>query len=168
MNYFEFFDLPVSPSLDEAELKRRFYANSRRFHPDFHTLSDDAQQAEALEQSTHNNRGYKLLLNEDERLRHLLEVRGQLGEEGSNQVPQDFLMEIMEVNEALMELEFEDDPMARQRVEGLITQLEADLRREAGPALDHYDDATATEAQLTTLRDYYLKRRYLLRLKNKI
>lgn len=167
-NYFSFFNLRPSPILDEAELKKTFYANSKRFHPDFHTLEDEATQRDVLERSTLNNQGYKILADEDSRLKHLLEVRGVLGEEGSNQVPQDFLMEIMEVNEALMELEFEDDPSVRLKVTGLIDQLDADLRREVADILENYNDDTATQAELDQLKDYYLKRRYLLRLREKI
>lgn len=167
-DYFAYFDLPALPTVDQALLKRRFYANSKRFHPDFHTLADAATQDEALEQSTRNNRAYKTLADDDGRLRHLLELRGALGAEGTNQVPQDFLLEIMDVNEALMELEFDDDPAVRNKVTGLIDQLEADLARDAAPALSTSDPAALDEATLATLADYYLKRRYLLRLRQKI
>ena len=109
-----------------------------------------------------------MLADPDLRLKHLLELKGVLGEEGTNEVPQDFLLEIMEVNEALMELEFEDDPMLRLKVTGLIDQLEADLRNEVAQVYDTYDDATATPDQLQLLKEYYLKRRYLLRLREKI
>ena len=167
-DYFAFFDLRPSPTLDGAALKRQFYANAKRFHPDFHTLADRDTQDRVLEQSTLNNRAYRTLADEDSRLRHLLEVRGVLGEEGSNQVPQEFLLEIMEVNEALMELEFDDDPSARLRVDSLIGTLDADLRKEVQPILDGYDDGEAAAADLEQLKDYYLKRRYLLRLREKI
>ena len=167
-NYFSFFKLRPSPTLDEAALKQTFYANSKRFHPDFHTLADEQTQERVLEQSTLNNQGYKVLADEDARLKHLLEIRGVLGAEGTNQVPQDFLLEIMEVNEALMELEFEDDPMAQLRVTGLIDQLDAGLRHEVAGVIDNYDDATVTQADLEQLKDYYLKRRYLVRLRQKI
>jgi molecular chaperone HscB len=167
-DYFSFFNLRPSPTLDEAALKRAFYANSKRYHPDFHTLADDATQQDVLEKSTLNNQAYRTLADEDSRLKHLLEIKNVLGEEGSNEVPQDFLLEIMEVNEALMELEFEDDPLVRRKVTGLIDQLEADLREEVGPLLTEYDDETVTDQELNRLKDYYLKRRYLLRLRNKI
>ncbi|MBB4077564.1 molecular chaperone HscB [Lewinella aquimaris] len=167
-DYFSFFGLRPSPTLDRAALKKAFYSNSKRFHPDFHTLEAAGVQDEVLEQSTINNQGYRILSDDDQRLRHLLELKQVLGPEGSNQVPQDFLLEIMEVNEALMELDFEDDPSVRVKVTGLIDQLEADLDREVGPIMENYDDDTVTEAELEALKDYYLKRRYLLRLREKI
>ena len=30
MNYFEFFDIPVAFQIDEEDLKKRFYANSKK------------------------------------------------------------------------------------------------------------------------------------------
>ncbi|MEM9259904.1 MAG: iron-sulfur cluster co-chaperone HscB C-terminal domain-containing protein, partial [Bacteroidota bacterium] len=164
-NYFDFFKLPVAPTVDQAALKRQFYINSKRFHPDFHTLATDSAREEALEMSTLNNQAYKVLTDDDLRLRHLLELKGALGEEGSHSVPQDFLMEIMEVNEALMELEFDEDPATREKVEQLIDGLEADLGRSVAELINHYDDTTVSSAELDQLKDYYLKKRYLLRLK---
>ena len=167
-NYYEYYGLPLHPKVDQAALKRTFYANSKRFHPDFHTLSDDAAQNEALEQSTLNNQGYKTLSDDDLRLKHFLEVHGVLGEEGQNSVPQDFLMEIMEVNEALMELEFEDDPMVRQKVTSLIDGLAHDLEADVADVLENYNPDHPAPDALDRLKDYYLKRRYLLRLRQKI
>lgn len=167
-DYFDFFGLDPAPTVDQPALKRQFYANSKKFHPDFHTLEDESRQQEVLELSTVNNEGYKVLSDDDRRLKHLLEIRGVLGAEGSNEVPQDFLMEIMEVNEALMELEFEDDPAVRQKVVALIDQLEADLDAGVRSIVDNYDNASAGDAELNALKDYYLKRRYLLRLREKI
>lgn len=166
-NYFKFFGLPVSPTVDQAALKKVFYANSRKYHPDFHTLEDEAAREASLEKSTINNQGYKVLSDEDRTLKHLLDLKGILGEEGSNKMPQAFLLEIMDVNEALMELEFDDDPAARAKVEQMIAGLEAGFRCEVGDLLENYDDATTNDAELQRLKDYYLKKRYLLRLTNR-
>ena len=166
-DYFKFYGLAPSPTLDEASLKKTFYANSKRFHPDFHTLDGEAAREEALEKSTLNNQAYKVLSDPERRLKHLLEIRGVMGDEGTNKMPQAFLMEIMDVNEALMELEFEDDPAARAKIETMISELEAGFRAEVADLLSDYDDTSATESELNRLKDYYLKKRYLLRLKNR-
>ena len=166
-NYFEFFNLPLSPKVDKALLKKTFYANSKRFHPDFHTLKGAEEQDEAMEKSTLNNQGYKILNNPDKALKHLLELKGTLGVEGSNSVPQDFLMEIMDVNEALMELEFDGDPAAKEKLQTLIDNLETELEQSVADLVNQYDDATVSPADLEKLKDYYLKKRYLLRLRSK-
>lgn len=166
-NYFSFFDIPVAPLVDQVLLKKIFYANSKRFHPDFHTLKGEEEREEALDKSTLNNQGYKVLADSDRCLKHLLEVKEVLGAEGTNTVPQDFLMEIMEVNEALMELEFDNDPAARQKVTTLIDELELELHQSVAELINNYDDSSVSKADLEQLKDYYLKRRYLLRLRSK-
>lgn len=168
MNYYEFFDIPLSPKVDTAELKRKFYANSRNFHPDFFTLESEDKQAEVLEQSTLNNQAYKTLSDRDARLKYFLDVKGALAEEGQNQVPQDFLMEMMEINEALMELEFEDDPLVREKVTSLVNELEDRLEDEVADLLEDYRDEEATETDLEKLKNYYLKRRYLVRIRENL
>jgi len=165
VNYFAFFGLPVSPLLDEAALRAQFLENSRRFHPDFYTLAGEDKQAEALEQSTLNNQAYRALLDPDLRLRHLLELHEALPEEGQNQLPQDFLMEVMELNESLMELEFDDAPGIRAQVAEQIAALETALQTEIEPLLKHYDDQSVSPETLVFLKNFYLKRRYLLRIK---
>ena len=81
MTYFEFYDRPISFRVDEAALRRTFLQNSRRYHPDFHTLADEAQQAEMLDRSTLNNEAFKTLSDPDRRIRYVLELKGLLGDE---------------------------------------------------------------------------------------
>lgn len=130
-NYFEFFDLPTSFQIDEAELKRRYYDNSKRFHPDFHTRADAAQQAEMLEMASLNNQAWRTLADPESRTRHLLQLFGLMRDERQTPaMPPDFLMEVMEINEALMDLQMDPDPEraegARQAVEVLRSQLESE------------------------------------------
>lgn len=168
MDYFSFFDLPPHPSVDQAALKRKYLLNSRKYHPDFYTLASAEKQAEVLEMATLNNQAYKTLQDDDARLKYFLTITGALGEEGSNQVPQAFLMEVMDVNEVLMELEFDDNPALKTKAAQMVAQLASDLAAEVGPLLAQYDAEKADPAELNTLRDYYLKRRYLLRIREKI
>lgn len=168
INYFTFFELPIAPALDQAELKRRFYANSRRFHPDFYTMEHEEKQAEILELSTLNNQAYKVLQNDESRLKHLLELKGALEEEGKNQVPQDFLMEVMDINEALMELEMKEDASLKAQTAEAIRQLKKEIKTAVNPIIAQYDDKSATAIELKQLAAYYLKQRYLLRIEEKI
>lgn len=167
-DYFSFYGLPVSPVVDQQALRKKYYALSRELHPDFHTLKGASEQQATLEKASYNNEAYQVLSDPDRRLKYFLDLKGALAEEGQNQVPQDFLMEMMEVNEALMELEFDNDPSVRQKITGLVDQLEAGLEEDAAGILANYDDDTATDAQLSVLRDYYLKRRYLLRIRQNL
>ena len=80
-----------------------------KHHPDFFTLDGIEKQMEALEVSTLNNKAYNTLKDFDRRLKYILEEKSVLKEEGSNNLPQEFLMEMMKVNEAVMDLQFDFD-----------------------------------------------------------
>ncbi len=165
VNYFEFFGLPESLDLDEAALKRRFYEQSKKFHPDFYTLESPEKQAEILELSTINNEAWRTLSNFDSRLKYLLELKGQLGEEGTNVLPQEFLMEMMDINEAAMELEFEFDPDRYAALLDQLAQQERDLQAELTESLVSGSDEAS---QFAAMKDYHLKKRYLLRIKESL
>lgn len=167
MNYYEFFELPVQLDIDLDKLKRKFYQNSKAFHPDFFTLSSSEAQAEALEKSSLNNEGYKVLMNFDQRLKYFLEIHDQLDEEGQNKIPQDFLMDMMEVNEQLMELEFDFDPDVYQQIQTAF-QAKSTALKEAVQKIFSIEAGQLTEDQWAALKSFYLKNQYLKRLKNNL
>ena len=168
MNYFEFFKIPVSFNLNEAELKKAFYSNSKKFHPDFFTLESKEKQMEVLELSTLNNNAFKTLSNFDKRMKYILELKGVLGEEGKNKIPQEFLMEMMEINENLMELEFDFDKNNFDRIQNSLKKLESILLEEVNPYIENYNDAAPKEVELDAIKNYFLKKRYLLRIKENL
>jgi len=168
MNYFEFFDIPIAFKLDEADLKSRFYEHSKKYHPDFYTLESEEKQAEILELSTLNNEAYRTLADFDKRMKYILEKKGILQEEGKNEIPQDFLMEMMELNEALMELEFDFEEAIYQDALQKIQQAESAIFQEITTIIEHYDDQKATPAELSAVKDFFLKKRYLLRIRENL
>ena len=164
MNYFEFYDIPVSFSLDEAALKKTFYANSKRYHPDFFTLESEAKQNEILELSTRNTQAYKTLSNFDSRMKYILDLKGALAEEGKNTLPQDFLMDMMDINEAIMELEFDfDEPMYHKAINDTQV-IENQIFEEVKPIVETYQDGVTPQLDLEKVKIFYLKKRYLLRI----
>lgn len=169
LNYFDFFNLPVSFVLDEAALKRLFYANSRKYHPDFFTLESEAQQAEALRLSTLNNNAYATLNDPDKRMKYILDLKGVLGEEGEQQLASGFLMEVMALNEQLMELEFDYNEAAFQQVTQLIEAKDSELLTHIQPFLEQYtEDAPNAAEMLEKIKEFYLKQRYLLRIRENL
>jgi molecular chaperone HscB len=168
VNYFEFYDLPVSFQVDLDLLKRKFYEISRSSHPDFHTLAPEPQQEAMLEKSTINNRAYKTLSDFDHRLKYILDLFGKLKEEGENKVPQDFLTEMMEINESLMELEMEPSDEMKSTILKEIALIEESSLAEIQTSLGAKDLHTLTEGHWAALTDYYLKSRYLKRIRENI
>jgi molecular chaperone HscB len=170
-NYFAFYGLPEAFVLDEAALKSKYYQLSRELHPDFHAQDTPAAQAEALRLSTLNTDAYRTLADPDRRMAYLLGQHGML-EEGSaqNQLPSDFLMEVMDLNEQLMELEMDPAPAATQQLDAEVTALADTLDAGIQPVLVGYGQLPPDHrpAALAQVRTYYLKKRYLLRLRQQL
>ncbi len=163
-NYFEWFGLNPSLSIDEGHLKRSFYQKSRSVHPDFHTLADSDAQEAVLQQASYNNLAYKTLKDFDPRLRYVLDLYGFLPEEGKATVPQEFLMEMMDFNESIMELEMDYDSDQAREILDKLEDLDQTLKSDIKEILDLNDVSKLETSQWEALRDYYLKKRYLWRL----
>ncbi|MBI1224185.1 MAG: Fe-S protein assembly co-chaperone HscB [Bacteroidetes bacterium] len=167
MNHFQFFEIPISFYPDMVDLKQRFLKNSKLFHPDFHTLESEEKQLDVLEKSTTNNQAYLVLSDFDKRLKYILELKGML-DDSKNEIPQDFLMEMMELNEAVMELEFDFDEKLLSQAESQVAEMENSLLESVNPIMQAYVDGETPVERLVPLRDFFLKRRYLWRLKENL
>jgi len=165
MDYFEFYELPVSFNPDQNLVKQKFYELSKKYHPDFYINQDQAKQDEVLELSTLNNKAFQVLKDPQKRLHYILTLKGQL-QEGENYVlPQGFLMEMMDVNEALMELEFEPDANKLAEVKGQIEEIGHSLHQELDSLTQGFDAQQGEEAAtLKAIKDLYYRNKYLQRL----
>jgi molecular chaperone HscB len=170
VNYFELYDLPLSFSLDEAKVKSKFYELSKKFHPDFYINESAEKQQEILELSTLNNEAFQVLSNPLKRIPYILQLKGLMEEEGQYQLPQDFLMEMMEVNEALMDLEFEADPVVLEQITAKVGEMEKVLFDELKQFILGFDVANAADQQslLLKIKDIWYRQKYLLRIRESL
>ncbi len=168
MNYFEFYNIPLGFKIDEAVLKRIFYAHSKQFHPDFFTLESDEKQAEILELSTLNTEAYKTLSDFEQRMKYILDLKGVMGKEGENKLPQDFLMDMMDINEALMDLDMDYDEPTHKKVLSDVQTLENQLFMAVEDTLENYQDGITPTSELEEVKNFYLKKRYLLRIRENL
>jgi len=77
-------------------------------------------------------------------------------------------MEMMELNENLMELEFDFDPEIYDQTSKDLEEIEKKLFSEIQEIVGTYNDETAREEELNCIKNYYLKRRYFLRIKENL
>jgi molecular chaperone HscB len=168
-NYFEFFGLPVALFVDAAALRRAYLENSRKHHPDFHTLASAEAQDQSLVLSTLNNEAFKTLADPDLRLQYVLRLHGMLADAGeADAIPQEFLMEMMDINEKIMELEFDPSPTLYQEAVAASNSLESSLEASVEAILSKWTAATGTAAELAAAKVYFLKKKYLLRVKENL
>lgn len=167
MDYFELFELPVSLVVDLKELTRKYYSLNKKFHPDKFSLANIQKQNEALEISSKVNQAMKILSSPDKRLAYILKEKGVILEEEKYQLSPVFLGEMMELNETLMELEFEPNVNTTNKLKEEVQKLEKAIMTEVeGYFLD--ESLEIGEEDAVKLKDYYYKKKYLERIKEKL
>lgn len=170
MNYFEFYDIPLTFQPDQALVKKKFYALSKEFHPDFYIGESEEKQQEILDLSTLNNKAFQTLSNPDKLLPYILQLKGVLTKGEKYALPQDFLMEMMEVNESIMELELEEDEAQASKVLQQVDDFENSLNTEFQEAVSNFEQGGAADkaAALLQIKDIWYRKKYLLRIRESI
>jgi molecular chaperone HscB len=168
-NYFELYELPVGFHPDATAVKNKFYELSRRYHPDRFAQADDVTRAEVLRMSALNNDAYKTLNNSDAITSYILKLNNLLEEEEKYNLPPAFLMEMMDLNEVVSdyELDINNEALKQQAIHSLQEQL-AQWDAEVRPLTDRHDTGTQTTELLLQIKDYYFRKKYLLRIQERI
>jgi molecular chaperone HscB len=176
-DYFTFFGLPRTLTIDAQDLERRFREMSRKFHPDYYYNAPPAERLASLERSSYLNDAYRALKNPVSRIEHLLAIEGlpqATSEGGAAKVPPGLLEEVFALNEELDEIregrESGVDPAllrarldtARQPIERKREEHERQLQ-ELSARWDAQQSAGAAEkrATLEALRERLLERNYI-------
>jgi molecular chaperone HscB len=167
INYFDFYAMPESFNPDSAFLKKRFYELSKEYHPDFYANEDDVKQQEILELSTINNKAYHTLSDPAKRLEYILREHELVSDGAKPQLPGDFLMEMMDINERLMEV---DDKEELANITNEVLAIEGDLNEELTTLTTGYEqlDDKAKESRLNDIANIYFRQKYLLRIKESL
>jgi molecular chaperone HscB len=168
-NYFELYHMPVTFHPDQVEVKSQFYELSRLYHPDRFAQAGGEELAKALTMSAMNNAAYKAFKNPDATMAYILRMNSLLEDEEKYSLPSEFLMEMMDINEAVSDYETEPDNQdARQMaVNSLNEQLE--LWDDATNVLtDRFEKGDKSRELLLEIKDQYFRKKYLLRIKERI
>lgn len=170
MNYFELYEIPISFNPDQDIVRQKFYALSKKYHPDFYINESQETQDEVLELSTLNNRAFQVLKDDQKRLHYILELKGQLVEGENYSLPQTFLMEMMDVNEALMELKLDPDASKLTELTNQISLIENSLSSDLKTLTSSFDREHGVEQEnsLKAIKDIYYRNKYLLRIKESL
>lgn len=160
MNYFELFELPVAPRVDKSFLARKYFELQKRYHPDFFSNASEEDREEALQKSAAINKAFNIFQDEQKTIEYFLQEKKLINEEEKYNLPPDFLMEMMDINESLDE----DEPaVTRTKVEN----YEKELFSEIEPVLSAYNENNTTAMQ-ERLKAYYYKKKYLRRILDRL
>jgi molecular chaperone HscB len=162
MAYFELFGIPVTLRTDKEALRRRFFELSRQYHPDYAAQDSGEAQAESLEQSASLNKAYKTLGNEDELIRYVLTEKGLMAADEKYALAPDFLMEMMDLNEALPEALA--DPEEKEKLSAQLKNWQKEIYEPVADIIANYQEGVTSEKELLQVKEYYYRKKYLQRL----
>jgi molecular chaperone HscB len=161
-------EITLSFSPDLTQLRKNYYRLSRETHPD-HLSNMAADSANnSLSKSGDINAAYKTLSDKDLRIKYILENFGLLGKDDNIPFDQDFLVEMMDINEQLEDLQLNFDPDSYSLLVGTLDNKKAELKSIMEENIKKYEDGLDHEHVLNDIRDIYLKTRYLLRIRENI
>lgn len=161
MNYFELFDIAQSFQPDQALVKKKFYQLSRQYHPDFYGNGSEEEKEKALEMSALVNKAYQTLQNQDLLVKYVLKEASLLEEDEKYQLSPDFLMEVMDLNEQLMDA---DEPETKTAIKTAIDQLNTQIYEPVKATLENHPGNTLTQEKLLQVKEFYFRKKYLDRI----
>lgn len=136
-NHFELFGLAPAFAVEGEALERSYREIQSRVHPDRFAHAGDAERRASLQWTTRVNEAFQVLKNPVTRAKHLLELHGvDVAFETNTAMPPEFLMQQMELREALEEATERKDS---SRLDSLRTALRASqvsLEQEIAQAID--------------------------------
>ena len=145
-NHFELFQLPAKFDIDMNALDSAYREIQGRVHPDRFVGATDAEKRVAMQWATRANEAYQTLRNPQKRAQYLCEINGvDLQTESNTAMPTDFLMEQMELREALDDARDAKDPAA---LDELDARVRADRKAQlvgVGKLLDAGDYSQAAQ-----------------------
>lgn len=168
-DYYTFFGISPSFQPDALAVKQAFLEHSQELHPDRYTLATPAEQEQALIWSAYNNQAYATLSDPLAAMAYLLQLNGHLEEEGKAPAPpQDFLIQVMDYQEAIMELEFDPSPERAAAIKSELQALETNLYASVATYLKAPDADQLPPEAWTEVKNFFHKLRYLLRMKENL
>lgn len=140
-NHFELFGLAPAFFLDQESLEKAYRDIQSRVHPDRFAHAGDAERRASLQWTTRVNEAYRTLKDPVQRAKHILELHGvDVAFETNTAMPQEFLMQQMELREKLEEaVETENGDMLGRLRSDLLQSKQA-LEKEIGGAIDARKD----------------------------
>ena len=161
MNYFELFGFEMAPKVDKTVVSKRYFDLQKKFHPDFYSQGTEYEKEAALEHSAEINKAFKIFQEDDKTLEYFLQANGVLVTDEKYPLPQEFLMEMLDLNDEVMELE-------PAEIDRKIAEITAALDADLAPVLEKDFNQGYTAADMEALKMYHYKKKYLRRILDRI
>lgn len=113
-NFFELFEVPVAYEVDLDLVQQHYLELQKTVHPDKFVNASDQEKRISMQQTSWVNEAFNTLKQPVDRAIYLLKLKGvDINLENETTMDANFLMEQMEMREALSEIRSNDDPLAK-------------------------------------------------------
>jgi molecular chaperone HscB len=161
MNHFELYQIPISFNPDATLIKKRFYQLSREYHPDFFVNGTTEEKEHVLAVSAQINKAFQVFNDQNAIIRYILMEKGLMLADEKYQLSPNFLMEVMELNETLMEV---NDPASKNAIRKQIETLQNTIYEPVKTIITNYQEGISSEKELLQVKEYYYQKKYLDRI----
>jgi molecular chaperone HscB len=160
-NYFDLFGLPVAFLVDNTALAERYREVQKVVHPDRYANASEAEKRQALQQATRVNEAYETLRDPLKRAIYLLELNGlDTNQQTATTRDGAFLMQQMELREALAEVREHDYPLSV--LDKLMAEIGDLIKSQIAQLAVQFEAGTAE--QLEAARESVSKMQFLNKL----
>lgn len=136
-SHFELFGLSPAFGLDGEALEKAYRDIQSRVHPDRFAHAGDAERRASLQWTTRVNEAYRTLKSPVQRAKHLLELQGvDVAFETDTRMPPEFLMQQLELREALEGAVGRKDAAALDALRADLRESKRSLDRQIAEAID--------------------------------
>jgi molecular chaperone HscB len=134
-NYFDIFGLPVEFEIDSQLLAEQYRKLQQTVHPDRYANASERDRRMSVQQAADVNEAFHTLKSPLKRARYLLQIKGvAFDDEKETTVDPEFLLEQMELREALAEVNSSADAFAE------LNAIMQDIVKRIAHMLDDYND----------------------------
>ena len=168
-DFFEILGAPRRYHLDLADVERSFHERSKQLHPDRHAQADSQTRVRNALAATELNQAWRTLKSDISRAEYLLSLEGIViaDERGGPTVANSFLLEIMELREALTEARVAVDHPRVHALAADVGTRSRKVRADLAAAFADWEQPGAAEpyrrAALRNAADALIAERYFRR-----
>jgi len=158
-NHFELFGLPTGFEVDGETLAVRYRDLQKESHPDRFANASEQERRLSVQLAAQINEAFRVLKSPLARARYLLELKGVTLDDTDTRMDPEFLMEQMELREALADIPQAKAPFdALDELRGQLESLERGLVDALRRDFDDGSDAALKRARETVRKMQFIQR----------
>lgn len=155
IDFFALLGIPRKFNLDLSQLRKSYYSESRKVHPDQQEVEDHL--------IIEINQAYNSLKDPLLRLKHILELEDAI-KLIDQPLDSEFLFNMMEWNERIDQVKMLNDDVEKTKLMSDLLEYENNLFKTYKKPIEDYDSGDRTPTIIHSLVNYFIRLKYLKRL----